>query len=74
MGAQSSDSERKTYYLNCKIRKCAMINAIDNCAYCNGFPCEELLKAHSVQQITPSVKNSSKRLAKKYPSKIIDSL
>ena len=51
-GCSISDSERKTYYLNCKIRKCAMINAIDNCAYCKSFPCEELLKAHSVQQIT----------------------
>ncbi len=50
-GCSITDSERKTYYLNCKIRKCAMINAIDNCAYCKGFPCEELLKAHSVQQI-----------------------
>jgi Histone deacetylase complex, SIN3 component len=29
-----------------------MINEIENCAYCKGFPCEELLKAHSVQQIT----------------------
>jgi hypothetical protein len=51
-GCSIADSERKTYYLNCKIRKCAMVNAIDNCAYCKGFPCEELLKAHSVQQIT----------------------
>lgn len=51
-GCSIVDSERKTYYLNCKIRKCAMINEIENCAYCKGFPCEELLKAHSVQQIT----------------------
>jgi hypothetical protein len=29
-----------------------MINEIENCAYCKGFPCEELLKAHSVQQIS----------------------
>jgi hypothetical protein len=51
-GCSIRDSERKTYYLNCKIRKCNMINKIENCAYCKGFPCDELLKAHSVQQIT----------------------
>ena len=50
-GCNLSDPERKTYYLNCKIRKCAIINNIDNCAYCKGFPCDELLKTHSVQNI-----------------------
>jgi hypothetical protein len=50
-GCSIDDSERKTYYLNCKLRKCAMINEIDNCAYCTGFPCDEVLKAHSVQKI-----------------------
>lgn len=51
-GCSIADSERKTYYLNCKIRKCAMINEIENCAYCKGFPCKELLMTHSVQQIS----------------------
>lgn len=51
-GCSIADSDRKIFYLNCKIRKCAMINEIENCAYCKGFPCEELLKAHSVQQIS----------------------
>jgi hypothetical protein len=50
-GCSIHDSERKTYYLNCKLRKCAMINDIVNCAYCTGLPCDELLKAHSVQKI-----------------------
>ena len=50
-GCSVPDSERKTYYLNCKIRKCAMINEIENCAFCAGFPCDELLKAHSIQKI-----------------------
>jgi len=50
-GCSVPDSERKTYYLNCKIRKCAMINNIENCAYCSGFPCEEMLGAHSIQRI-----------------------
>ena len=51
-GCSIPDSERKTYYLNCKIRQCAMINEIENCAYCRIFPCDELLKVHSVQTIT----------------------
>ncbi len=51
-GCSISDDERKTYYLNCKIRKCAIINKMDNCAYCKGYPCDELLKIHSVQQIS----------------------
>jgi len=51
-GCSIPDSERKTYYLNCKIRKCAMINQIENCAYCIGFPCDELLKVHSIQRIS----------------------
>lgn len=50
-GCSIPDGERKTYYLNCRIRKCAIINNIENCAYCAGFPCDELLKAHSLQQV-----------------------
>lgn len=50
-GCSVSDTERKIFYLNCKIRKCAMVNEMDNCAFCNGFPCEELLKVHSIQKI-----------------------
>lgn len=50
-GCSVPDSLRKTYYLNCKVRKCAMINDLKNCAYCIGFPCEELLKVHSLQKI-----------------------
>jgi hypothetical protein len=51
-GCSIPDPDRKIYYLNCRIRKWAMINGIENCAYCKGFPCDELIKAHSVQQIT----------------------
>jgi len=50
-GCSIPDSKRKTYYLNCKIRKCAMINGVENCAFCTAFPCGELLKAHSLQKI-----------------------
>lgn len=50
-GCSIPDSERKVYYLNCKVRKCAGVNGIVNCAYCVAFPCEELLTVHSIQQI-----------------------
>ena len=50
-GCSIADPERNIYYLNCRIRKCAMINGIENCAYCSGYPCEELTKTHSVQKI-----------------------
>jgi hypothetical protein len=50
-GCSIPDQERKIYYANCRIRKCAMINEIANCAFCTGFPCDELTKAHSVQKI-----------------------
>jgi len=43
-GCSVLDEKRKTYYLNCKIRKCAIINGIENCAFCKGFPCDELKK------------------------------
>ena len=36
-GCSIPDTERKTYYLNCIIRKCAMTNGIENCAYCTVF-------------------------------------
>ena len=51
-GCSVPDAGRKVYYLNCIIRKCAMINEIANCEYCSGFPCMELMKVHSLQSIT----------------------
>jgi len=51
-GCSIADSARNVYYLNCKIRKCAIINNLDNCAFCSEFPCDELLEVHSVQKIT----------------------
>ena len=51
-GCSVPDEERNTYYLNCKIRKCVLLNNVENCAFCAGFPCEELLHVHSLQKIT----------------------
>jgi len=28
-----------------------MINGLENCAFCAGFPCDELVKVHSIQQV-----------------------
>jgi len=50
-GCSLPDAERKTYYLNCAVRKCALINGVAHCAYCTGFPCEELMNVHSLQKI-----------------------
>ena len=50
-GCSLSDKERRVFYLNCKIRKCALINNIENCAFCKAFPCDELLNVHTIQKI-----------------------
>ncbi len=33
---------------NCQIRECAILKSIPNCAYCNDFACNELLKLLSL--------------------------
>ncbi len=50
-GCSLPDSDRKIYYLNCKVRKCCMVNDFENCAYCSSYPCNELIKVHSLQNI-----------------------
>jgi hypothetical protein len=49
-GCSIPDENRKVYYLNCYVRKCAIINGIKNCAYCSGYPCQEVLTIHSLQK------------------------
>lgn len=51
-GCSLPDAERKTIYLNCRVRKCAVINGVDNCAWCTAFPCDDLLHIHSLQQVS----------------------
>lgn len=34
----------------CNIRKCAISNAVENCAYCNAYPCEKLEKIFAEEQ------------------------
>ena len=33
----------------CQIRKCARDKGVENCAYCNGYPCEELEKLFATE-------------------------
>jgi hypothetical protein len=54
-GCSLSDSERKVYYLDCKVRKCCGENEIANCAWCSLFPCDELKTVHSLQNIQTRV-------------------
>lgn len=50
-GCSLPDEDRNTFYLNCLVRKCALINQVDHCGYCIDFPCQELMKVHSLQLI-----------------------
>ncbi len=50
-GCNLPESERRTYYLNCKIRKCCNENGMISCAYCSVFPCKDLESVHSMQLI-----------------------
>lgn len=49
-GCLVPDEKRKVYYLNCHVRKCAITNGIENCACCSGYPCQEVLTIHSLQE------------------------
>jgi hypothetical protein len=49
-GCSIPDDKRKIFYLNCVVRKCAMKNGIENCAYCSAFPCEEVENIHEIQK------------------------
>lgn len=67
-GCQISNEKRKTYYINCIVRKCAIENGIENCAYCSLYPCGELKNLHIT--FAPDFKEEvEKRLGKKIPHK-----
>ena len=67
-GCQISDEKRKVYYLNCTVRKCAIENNIENCAYCSLYPCNELKNLHVT--FAPDFKEKvEKSLGKKIPRK-----
>ena len=48
-GCLADDRTKPTRYLNCIVRRCALRNGIDNCAYCSEFPCNELKTVHEGQ-------------------------
>jgi hypothetical protein len=67
-GCQVQDQMRKVYYLNCIVRKCAMKNGIENCAYCSLYPCEEVKNLHVT--FAPDFKEKTEeRLGKNIPNK-----
>ncbi|MFC1512109.1 DUF3795 domain-containing protein [Candidatus Latescibacterota bacterium] len=49
-GCAISDKNRNIYYLNCRVRKCAILSGVENCAYCSAYPCQDVLTIHSVQK------------------------
>jgi hypothetical protein len=49
-GCAIPDQDRKEYYLNCRVRKCANFNGVKNCAYCLAYPCQDVQTIHSVQK------------------------
>ncbi len=48
-GCSIPDDSRKVFYLNCIVRKCAIKNGIENCAFCLSYPCQEVSNIHSLQ-------------------------
>ena len=67
-GCQVQDEKRKVYYINCLVRKCAIENNIENCAYCSLYICDELKNLHIT--FAPDFKEKvEKRLEKKIPHK-----
>lgn len=49
-GCAIPDKDRKVYYLNCRVRKCAILNGVKNCAYCSAYQCQYVLTIHSIQK------------------------
>jgi hypothetical protein len=67
-GCQIPDNMREVYYINCYVRKCAIENGIENCAYCSLYICDELKNLHIT--FAPDFKEKvEKRLGKKIPRK-----
>lgn len=67
-GCQASDDVRKVYYINCHVRKCAIENGIENCAYCSLYPCGEVKNLHIT--FAPDFKEKvEKRLGENIPHK-----
>ncbi len=43
-GCQAPDESKPTRYLNCYVRKCAVKNEVETCAFCSAFPCKDVPK------------------------------
>jgi hypothetical protein len=62
------DEDRKTYYLNCRVRKCAIFNGAPNCAHCSAYPCQDVRTVHSIQE-SETRQTIEKRIGYKIPDK-----
>ena len=49
-GCSIPDNDRNVYYLNCRVRKCAMLSGVVNCAHCSTYPCQDVKTIHSIQE------------------------
>ncbi|MFC1540883.1 DUF3795 domain-containing protein [Candidatus Latescibacterota bacterium] len=65
-GCLADDKDKPTRYLNCIVRRCALRNGIDNCAFCSNFPCSELKHVHEGQS-SDYRKKIETRIGKKLP-------
>ena len=67
-GCAVPDENRKVSYLNCRIRKCAILNRVKNCAFCSEYPCPEVSGLHIVLE-KDFRKKTEKRLGQAIPEK-----
>jgi len=49
-GCDVEDEYRNVSYLNCRVRKCAIFNGINNCAFCSEYPCPDVSGLHIIQK------------------------
>ncbi|MFC1537895.1 DUF3795 domain-containing protein [Candidatus Latescibacterota bacterium] len=65
-GCLADDNDKPTRYLNCIVRRCALRNGVENCAFCSNFPCDELKHVHEGQS-SDYRKKIETRIGKKIP-------
>jgi hypothetical protein len=41
-GCQTPDDENPVRYQSCYVRRCAVRNGVETCAYCSAYPCEDV--------------------------------
>jgi len=67
-GCSIPDKKRKYYYINCRVRKCAELNGVKNCAHCSAYPCQDVRTIHNIQE-PDARENIETRIGNKIPRK-----